>query len=1598
MSPSLSTPTSGFCLNCARQRQADRIECSNCGDVAFNPDALTKRYPLPSPVAYNVDALKHSPDAVERATYQLWQSVSEAPDKMRLSAADLLAIADRPGFLSGLIHRAAVLNDVPRAEFLSMVRFQFLVDRTPRLGRSAPEIGAGVSRAADPIDVLAREVLSGQRSCSVAADMLAHLSSEHVQPALNQAFRDFDYGRKATALDLVKTFLLVLTSEHWYAGKGVAEAAAFSGYLAYDLGLFDLAASFVRISYVLAIEQCDVPTGINLVRNLGMIARASHVPGAFDALAEIYSGPPWPEHNELRAYCADGLIRAIADQQVASSQADSISSVLASHSPEIFIQQATFTSLEDYIYRGQHTKADRILSLAWSVARDSGDDRLKSAVCAYLGQLEKAQGHYSAAAGWLNDAMRYSANAEPLSKMELLDMLITVHTEAGDLTRARDEYAKLTDLAQAHPDSSFRPRLAFLAGLIEMAQGNFGRAIPLFEQALRIIHYLPEINRRGTEQVVRNNLEQCKARVGGKVEGRPSERSAYQSGLSFAHSLMARAQELTATDHSHASRTFVEAAEQFRCAGHKPLEITALLKAGTEALQAKDWVKARDLLAECLNEARQAGFPPDVTEDLASGLLEMAVYALSLVRPDLPTEATVQDKEYTVRVFQYLFAKSGLNDLDDSELKSFLSYPFLRNSLCASCAVNAMLPQSDERALQFADLGIRILRLCNSHDPFFEYALAQGLSNGGRRDEAAILMRSAMRGLKANDHFFEEGAEFLMRSGDSSATAAVRQFAQAALDSEDPALRLRGHWMAGRAAEAVGDWNEAAAAFEQAWMLARSSHTETGGEARAAYAAAHVILFKMGDVDKAQLWLERMRVKDGDAASHDLDNVQAGILALTGHLSEAEELLQRMEKSAEASGDISAALDAQIDLATVGVAGGKLIGQNAVRTIQELHDKCEARGMRAAAVSCLKLLGDVYSLQGKQTEAMGVYRIVSSSPEPLVPPAVRRSIRLMEIQSIGDLSERLTELVKQIGEWEAVPESKQHLIKVYVMCAQLLLRGVQPSPAGSKHLAGLTPPFGPFTAAFECCRRAENLSRESCLSFELPEILYLMGLSLSQTWSAESILSPSGLLLEARRLGEAQMQGIVEPVQLHGLVDLLTRIDRTVLLQASRENNEPNMISAFENIRSLEQNLLGPQSWHGGRSLDASPAVVELARLGAEIGDIRRLMRIVVAGQENMKLQERCTALESEYRSKWVRLDRAGRPSAASRKGAPRPGVASLDVVVCGPTSHVLVTSDGGHHCCQLSWNDDTVRSWSEQVVEDHHSRTFGSWVYTPGSALWNVIGGHAASAEALCININGTIGGLPLHVGLAAASGKPVFYCNGGLPQPRSHGLSAKTAPDIASMADPTGDLPGARFESARLKGLFPRMTAYSGRDVTREAFERVARDARVLHLSCHGEYDRDDPLQTQLVLANGQRVWGPQLIWDVAVRAECVLLGACHSGTSGDQLVGGALPWLFIHAGARSVAASLWAVPDLAAAFLLPDLCSELLGGMAPAAALDRAWKALRELTLDDARLAILRAAISDQDKSELIDDLALCGGSKPFENPFYWAAFAMFGDAWF
>jgi len=37
-----------------------------------------------------------------------------------------------------------------------------------------------------------------------------------------------------------------------------------------------------------------------------------------------------------------------------------------------------------------------------------------------------------------------------------LDMLITIETEAGDLAHARDDYGKLTDLAQTHPDSSFR--------------------------------------------------------------------------------------------------------------------------------------------------------------------------------------------------------------------------------------------------------------------------------------------------------------------------------------------------------------------------------------------------------------------------------------------------------------------------------------------------------------------------------------------------------------------------------------------------------------------------------------------------------------------------------------------------------------------------------------------------------------------------------------------------------------------------------------------------------------------------------------------------------------------------------------------------------------------------------------------------------------------------------------------------------------------------------------------------------------------------------------------------------------------------------------
>lgn len=249
---------------------------------------------------------------------------------------------------------------------------------------------------------------------------------------------------------------------------------------------------------------------------------------------------------------------------------------------------------------------------------------------------------------------------------------------------------------------------------------------------------------------------------------------------------------------------------------------------------------------------------------------------------------------------------------------------------------------------------------------------------------------------------------------------------------------------------------------------------------------------------------------------------------------------------------------------------------------------------------------------------------------------------------------------------------------------------------------------------------------------------------------------------------------------------------------------------------------------------------------------------------------------------------------------------------------------------------------------------------------------------------------------------------------------------------------LPGTRVEVAALRRLFgERCSVLTGSAASEQKLDELLRTGelrkcRILHLATHGTIDLDYPERSALILARDRlptpreqadrvakgltaytgelRVETILREWKDKLNCDLVVLSACQTGlgrsTSGDGLLGFAYA---LHlAGARSIVLSRWKVDDTATALLMVRFYENLLGQRtgsgkplprAEALAEAKAW--LRELPRKDAE-ALARALadgargktapLNSTEKPKPID---LPSGTRPFEHPYYWAAFTLIGD---
>jgi CHAT domain-containing protein len=220
-----------------------------------------------------------------------------------------------------------------------------------------------------------------------------------------------------------------------------------------------------------------------------------------------------------------------------------------------------------------------------------------------------------------------------------------------------------------------------------------------------------------------------------------------------------------------------------------------------------------------------------------------------------------------------------------------------------------------------------------------------------------------------------------------------------------------------------------------------------------------------------------------------------------------------------------------------------------------------------------------------------------------------------------------------------------------------------------------------------------------------------------------------------------------------------------------------------------------------------------------------------------------------------------------------------------------------------------------------------------------------------------------------------------------------------LGAVADPTGDLPGAREEVERVVAVFgpERCLVVAGEEARVERLPEVlARNH--FHFAGHGLHRLDDLLASELLFAGRQSLTLGDLFDEMVSfqEVEQACLSACETGQMNpadvaDECFGLSAGVLF--AGAANVLSSLWEVEDRTTAQLIARFYQELpASGNNSAAALRKAQRWLRE--------SGGRGESEASPPDEAARTLQGAGPASPshrragrdFAHPYFWAAFTL------
>jgi CHAT domain-containing protein/tetratricopeptide (TPR) repeat protein len=205
---------------------------------------------------------------------------------------------------------------------------------------------------------------------------------------------------------------------------------------------------------------------------------------------------------------------------------------------------------------------------------------------------------------------------------------------------------------------------------------------------------------------------------------------------------------------------------------------------------------------------------------------------------------------------------------------------------------------------------------------------------------------------------------------------------------------------------------------------------------------------------------------------------------------------------------------------------------------------------------------------------------------------------------------------------------------------------------------------------------------------------------------------------------------------------------------------------------------------------------------------------------------------------------------------------------------------------------------------------------------------------------------------------------------------------------------------------------------DATKTALMADLPGATYIHLSCHGVFDLDEPLNSHLQLANGETLALREILeFEHLKYARLAVLSACQTAITDfnklpDEAIG--LPAGFFQAGVPGVVGTLWPVNDLSTMLLMVRFYEFHLQGdpatgegpVPPARALCRAQLWLRDVTNAELgeRFEVYKQTAPDAPDSSrmpyafaremFVEHTLRDPNERPFAHPYYWAAFAFYG----